>query len=263
MNLDSHFLTTIFFASISGIIPILIWIFFWTREDKKNPEPKKMLALAFIGGALAVFISLFLEKYFYGLNFENLFAINIFGDILSYFETIAKQINITLDRVLLIIIFAPIIEEISKFLMAYVFVLRSKVNNEPLDPMIYMIMTALGFSAVENIFFLINPFNIYDYTTIIFTGNMRFVGATLLHTISSAIIAMFISFHFFDSKIKKIFFVILGIICSIIIHSIFNFLIIVDQKASFLALILIWIITIIILLAFEKIKKIRNNCKDF
>jgi hypothetical protein len=107
--------------------------------------------------------------------------------------------------------------------------------------------------------FLISPFESHDLISTVFTGNMRFIGATLLHTISSATIGLFISFNFFDSKIKKIFFTILGIICAIIIHGAFNFLMIGSQTDSTMALELIWIIVIIILLAFEKIKKIRKE----
>ncbi len=254
-------LSTIIIAFISGVIPALIWLWFWTREDKKNPEPKSMIALAFIGGMIAVFISLFLEKYFSGLGFKNILSSNIFGGLLSWLGTVAKQSNILLDKILLVVVFAPIIEEIIKFTMAYILVLRSKDDDEPLDPMIYMITTALGFAAIENMLFLIDPLNSHNYISTIFTGNMRFIGATLLHTISSATIALFISFHFFDKKMKKISFAILGIICSIIMHSVFN-LLMIGQGASIMALELIWIIVIIILLAFEKIKKIRleNIC---
>ena len=91
---------------------------------------------------------------------------------------------------------------------------------------------------------------------------MRFIGATLLHTISSATIAMFISFHFFDGKVKKFFFVILGIICSVIIHGTFNFFMIGNQETSMIALELIWIIVIIMLLVFERIKRLDNKKSD-
>ena len=254
-------LITIIIAFISGVIPALIWLWFWTREDKKNPEPKKMIAMAFIGGMIAVFISLFLEKYFYGLGLKNILSSDIFKGLLSWLETISRQANIPIDKVLLVVVFAPIIEESIKFIMAYILVLRSKYDDEPLDPMIYMITTALGFAAIENMLFLIDPLNHHNYISTIFTGNMRFIGATLLHTISSATIALFISFHFFDNKIKKISFVILGIISSVIMHSVFN-LLMIGQGASITALELIWIIVIILLLAFEKIKKIRleNIC---
>jgi RsiW-degrading membrane proteinase PrsW (M82 family) len=259
MNIDSQTLISILFAFLSGVIPALIWLFFWNQEDKKNPEPKSMIALAFIGGMVAVFISLFAEKYLYGIGLENLFSHGFLSKILPWFLNIAKQQNVPIDKVLLVMIFAPFIEEISKYLMAYILVLRSKYDDEPIDPMIYMIATALGFAAIENMLFLISPFESHDLISTVFTGNMRFIGATLLHTISSATIGLFISFNFFDSKIKKIFFTILGIICAIIIHGAFNFLMIGSQTDSTMALELIWIIVIIILLAFEKIKKIRKE----
>lgn len=258
MNPDLNIFIPIFFAFISGVIPALIWLFFWTHEDRKNPEPKSMLALAFIGGIIAVFISLFLEKYIYGLGLKGLIASSIFAKIIPWFEAVSAQAKISIDKILLVVVFAPAIEEIAKFVMAYILVLRSDEDDEPLDPMIYMIATALGFAAIENMLFLINPFENRDFVLSIFTGNMRFIGATLLHTISSAVIAMFISFHFFDSKIKKLFFVIIGITCSIVIHGVFNLLMVGNQSTSTLALELIWITVIIILLAFEKIKKIRG-----
>ncbi len=259
MKLDPYIITPIFFAFISGVIPALIWLYFWTREDRENPEPKSMLALAFIGGMIAVFISLFLEKYFYGFGLKNLFTSSFLSHTLPWIETLVKQTNVPIDKVLLVVVFAPIIEELSKVLMAYILVLRSRYDDEPLDPMIYMITTALGFAAIENMLFLINPFQNRDFIATIFTGNMRFVGATLLHTISSATVAMFISFHFFYNKVKKDFYVVIGIICAICMHGYFNFLMVGDQEASILALELIWIAVIIILLAFEKIKKIKEN----
>lgn len=259
MNLDSHYLITLFFAFLSGVLPALVWLWFWTREDKKNPEPKGMLALAFVGGMIAVFISLFLEKYFYGIGLSNILSSNFFNPLLSWLGNISQRTGISLDKILLVVIFAPLIEETIKFVMAYILVLRSKENDEPLDPMIYMITTALGFAAIENMLFLISPFSNNDIITSIFTGNMRFIGATLLHTISSATIAVFISFHFFDSKIKKFFFIILGMICSVIIHGAFNYFMIGNQQSSMIALELIWIIVIIMLLIFERIKKIENK----
>jgi len=257
--LNSHDLLTIFLSFISGVLPALLWLWFWTREDKENPEPKSMISLAFVGGTVAVFASLFLEKYFYDIGLKNILSANIFTPIISWFQTLSIQNGIAIDRILLVVVFAPVIEEIAKFVMAYILVLRSKDDDEPLDPMIYMIATALGFAAIENMLFLINPFDNNDIINTIFTGNMRFLGATLLHTVSSATIATFISFHFFDKKLKKFFFAIIGIVCSIIMHSVFNYFMIGSQGASTLALELIWITVIIILLAFEKIKKIRQE----
>lgn len=257
MSIDSHLIFSVSLAFVSGILPALIWLWFWTKEDKENPEPKSMIALAFIGGAIAVFISLFLEKFLYSIGLKEIFSSSIFSSALHFFENIAKDHNLLLDKVLLVIVFAPIIEELFKFIMAYFLVLNSKYNDEPLDPMIYMIATALGFAAIENTLFLISIFEKNNIVLSIYTGNMRFVGATLLHIVSSTAIAVFMSFHFFDKKLKKNIYLFVGILCSIIIHAIFNYLMIGDQKTCMLALELIWIIAIIVLLIFEKIKKIK------
>ncbi len=257
MSIDSHLIFSVSLAFVSGILPALIWLWFWTKEDKENPEPKSMIALAFIGGAIAVFISLFLEKFLYSIGLKEIFSSSIFSSALHFFENIAKDHNLLLDKVLLVIVFAPIIEELFKFIMAYFLVLNSKYNDEPLDPMIYMIATALGFAAIENTLFLISIFEKNNIVLSIYTGNMRFVGATLLHIVSSTAIAVFMSFHFFDKKLKKNIYLFVGILFSIIIHAIFNYLMIGDQKTCMLALELIWIIAIIVLLIFEKIKKIK------
>lgn len=257
MGIDSHLLFSISLAFVSGVLPALIWLWFWTRQDKEKPEPKSMIALAFLGGTIAVFISLFLEKYLYSIGLKEIFSSGIFSNTLHWFENIAKNNNLLVDKVLLVIVFAPIIEELAKFIMAYFLVLNSKYNDEPLDPMIYMIATALGFAAIENTLFLISIFEKNNIILSVYTGNMRFIGATLLHTISSTVIGIFMSLHFFDKKVKKRLFIILGIVCSIVIHAIFNYLMIGNQKSCMLALELIWITVIIVLLIFEKIKKIK------
>ena len=98
---------------------------------------------------------------------------------------------------LLVTLFAPVIEEVLKFIFAYILVLRSKDDNEPIDPIIFMITTALGFAAIENMLFLIDPITSNNLHLSIYTGNLRFIGAMLLHTVSSATIGIFIGFQLF------------------------------------------------------------------
>lgn len=164
------------------------------------------------------------------------------------------------ENLTLVTIFAPIIEETLKYLFAYILVLRSKYDDEPIDPVIYMITVALGFAALENLFFLINPFLKEGIANGIMNGNMRFVGATLLHTMSSATIGMFIGFNFFDSKIKKFLWTVAGLVSAILIHALFNFFMVGNSNnASFIGLQYLWVVVIIVLLLFEKIKRVKNR----
>jgi len=246
----------ILFAILGGVLPTLAWLLFWLREDKTHPEPKKMIALAFLGGIVAVLLSLCLEKLINSINIDTLFSFKFFNPFLHWMESYANRENLIFKSLLMVTVFAPIIEEIIKYVIAYIFVLKSREDDEPIDPVIYMITIALGFAAIENTFFLIDPFVKNDVIMGILTGNMRFVGATLLHIISSATIGLFIGFNFFDSKIKKFFWTLAGLLSAIALHSLFNFFIINNEGSStFAALEVIWVIVIIILLLLEKLKK--------
>ncbi len=248
-----HDLLSLLYAFIGGIIPSLFWLYFWDREDRKNPEPTSMILLAFIGGVIAVFVSLYFEKMAYSLD-PNIVLVGVLKPILIWLKSFVTAEH-SLNQVVLVVIFAPIIEELNKFIMAYLFVLRSKRDDQPIDPMILMITTALGFAAVENALFLIDPITKNHVIMGIISGNMRFIGATLLHTISSATIGIFIGYNLFDKKIFKFNWTVVGIVCAILLHSLFNLLMIGNANNSLLALELIWVLVIILLLIFENIKK--------
>ena len=133
---------TITFAALGGLLPALLWLWFWRREDRRHPEPRPLIALAFLAGIIAVPLVLPLEKYV---------AKFVLGG--SEIETIA---GINLMLALTGIILWSLIEEILKFLAAYLTVLRRKEVDEPIDLVIYMITVALGFAAAENALFLLD-----------------------------------------------------------------------------------------------------------
>ena len=250
-------ITTLIYAFLGGILPAIVWLVFWLKQDKEKPEPKIMIIIAFIGGIVAVFGSLYFEKICAGIDIKNLLSGDFLKPLLTWLQNIVIEEKIPLNNLLVVIFFAPIIEEFLKFIMGYFLVLRSKDDDEAIDPMIYMITVALGFAAIENMLFLIDPITKGSIANGILTGNMRFIGATLLHTISSVIVGMFIGFHFFNRKMSKFGWTITGLVCAIITHALFNFFMVGNAKESLMALEIIWVAVIIVLLAFEKIKKIK------
>src|SRR3989344_2152376 len=72
-----------------------------------------------------------------------------------------------------------------KFAAASLAALRLRIFDEPLDAVIYLVTAALGFSAFENVLFLLAPLQTGDVFASIITGDLRFIGASLLHTLSS------------------------------------------------------------------------------
>ncbi len=224
----------IFFAPFFGILPALIWLWFWLKEDI-HPEPNKFIILTFLMGMLAVVVTLPIQT----------FTKNIF------------QYN----TIILFTVWASI-EEILKFLAGFIGGIHNKVDDEPIDPVIYMIVSALGFVALENTFFLIDPLNKGNFVELLITGNMRFIGATLLHILSSGTVGVFLALSFYKSKLWKRLYGLFGIIIAIILHTSFNlFIINWISNNFFLIFALVWLAIIILLLMFEKIKNTSLNIK--
>ena len=126
--------------------------------------------------------------------------------------------------------------------------------------MIYMITAALGFSAVENILFLFNVLVVEgaNSNTFLFTGNLRFLGATMLHIVTSAIFGTCLSLAFYRGKIAKTIAWFVGLTIATALHVLFNFFIIVDEGGSVLkVLVCLWAVAMFVILLFEIVKKLH------
>jgi RsiW-degrading membrane proteinase PrsW (M82 family) len=226
-------------AFLLGILPALIWLWFWIKEDS-HPEPLKMLTLSFVGGMLAVVFVLPFQKIVYFI-FQN-------HQILS---------NKDLLQDLEFLIWAAL-EEIFKFGFVYFIALRNKVTDEPVDDIIYLIVAALGFVTLENTLFLLEPIRNGEIINTIVTSNMRFLGASLLHTMSSATIGICMGLSFYKTKAIKREYLIFGVILAILLHTAFNLFIMNEAGGNiFLIFGTVWICIIVLLLLFEKVKTVE------
>ena len=223
-------------AFILGLIPALVWMWFWLKEDI-HPEPAKMITLSFIGGMVAVLFVLPFQKiiYFY---FENN-------------ETLSFALWAT-------------VEELSKFGFVYFIALQSKkLADEPVDDIIYLIISALGFVTFENALFLVQPINSGNIIDTIIHGNLRLVGASLLHIMTSATIGIMMALSFYKSKNKRRLYTFFGIVIAIVLHTAFNLFIISGAPGNiFFVFWTVWVGIIILLLLLEKVKHIKNPTFD-
>lgn len=223
---------TIFLSLLGGVLPALLWLWFWLKEDRLHPEPKVRIMVAFLSGMAVVFLVLPLEK----------FVFTIFSSI----------------SIITIFLWA-IIEEIVKYITSYFSALRNKEMDEPIDAIIYMITVALGFSAVENALFLSNLISVGSFAQSIITGNSRFLGATLLHTASSAVVGVMMAFSYYKKPFIKKLFLILGLCTAIILHAIFNLFIIKLENDLFFVFAGVWVLIVILLVLIEKVKVVKGN----
>ncbi len=225
---------TLGLAIIGGIIPSLLWLWFWLKEDEEKPEPRCVLAMCFVVGVIAVIFVLPVEKFIQSLTGSH--ALQIVGWATA--------------------------EEIIKFLAVAIVVYRTRYISQPIDWPIYIITTAVGFAAFENTLFLIKktPPGLDQATVSLLIGHLRFLGATLLHTVSSGIIGISLGLGLNMESWKKKIYLIIGLVCAIALHSIFNFFIMDNNGSDFLKIFgFLWVVTIIIMLLFEKLRRMSGE----
>ncbi len=217
-------------AFLAGVVPSLLWLWFWLREDKKRAEPKGLLALIFLLGMAAVVLVLPVQKF------------------------IQAHLGIPEGQIVL----WAAAEEIFKLLAVLFLLFNSRHIDEPLDWPIYMMTAALGFAALENTLFLIRPFSLNEVTVGLLTGQLRFLGSTLLHTVSSGTVGIALGLSCHMDKWTKKWYLTLGLIFAIALHSTFNFFIMKESGSNFLTVFaFLWVVTIIIMLLFEKLRRMQ------
>jgi RsiW-degrading membrane proteinase PrsW (M82 family) len=225
-------LETYITAFIAGVLPAVIWLWFWLKEDD-HPEPMRRIDVTFLYGMLAVIIAIPLQ-------------------IIT-----VKAFNFTGHYVY---IFLALIEEVLKYMAAFWGALRHRETDEPIDDMIYLITAALGFAGLENALFILGPLGQGEVLKSVIAGNMRFIGATLLHTISSATVGIFLAFSFYKTVRMRKIFLFMGLVLAVTLHTLFNLFIIESNTAKTLGVFaVVWVAIIVLLLFFEKIKHLKNN----
>lgn len=216
----------ILFAALFGVIPAIIWLWFWLKEDI-HPEPTKFIIFCFLGGMLSVFIALPIQH---------------------------LTENLTADFTILFIIWAAI-EEILKLAAGWIGGIHTKADDEPVDTVIYMIVAALGFVSMENTLFLIDPLISGNIGNTIITGDLRFMGATLLHIISSGTLGVFLALSWKKSKEQKIMYAISGFIAAVILHTGFNILIMNSENIGIFVIFgIVWVSITFLMVLLEKVK---------
>ncbi len=223
---------TLIYATLGGVIPAIFWLWFWLREeDAEDREPIGLIVLCFILGALLVFIAIWLEKY---------------------------SANFISNKTYQVITWASI-EEILKLIGVSFIIWGTNEVDQPIDYPMYFIAVALGFAAFENVLFLLAPIKASGTVVGLLTGNLRFLGSTLLHSIASAMIGSSLGLAFFVKK-YRLWYLIWGILGAITLHSLFNFFIMKGSGENFLSVFgFLWVVAIINILIFEKLKRMGKE----
>jgi RsiW-degrading membrane proteinase PrsW (M82 family) len=225
-----------------GFAPSIVWLAFYLRKDV-HPESNKMILKIFFWGMLSALFAIILEK--------------SFSFLLE--KTFLKE-QIFLTSVLTIFMADALIEEYLKYLVLKFKVLKNSALDESFDIFLYMIISALGFAALENILILYPSYSIVAEKAI-WLMISRFVFATFLHGLCSGLMGIFLCFSFFYLKYKKLFFG-AGLLVATLFHGFYNFAIKKIQvgEGFVLPIIILTSAALLVFIGIRKIKKLKSVC---
>ncbi|MDO8515728.1 MAG: PrsW family intramembrane metalloprotease [bacterium] len=228
-----------------GLLPGLIWLAFYLQEDPYR-ESRRLIFYIALWGAISALLAYFAE-----IQVNPLLAqVGI-----PPFDPPNSIPSMPLLIAPLIIL--AYIEELFKFGAAYFAVHKNPEFRQPIEAMVYTIVAALGFATVENIgaisgAFQAAPSTLAALSDVFQITSFRFIGATLLHTLTSGIVGYYWGLTIYSRGKQR--FVVGGLIIATFIHAIFNYLIItfgnVIQPILFLL-----VIGFFVLGDFEKLKE--------
>jgi RsiW-degrading membrane proteinase PrsW (M82 family) len=129
-----------FILLLPVILPLLFWAAYHLHADRHLPEPPGHLILAFFLGVGSFYLGLMMYR---GLDIVSL-----------RFNAYALAESNSLGLFAYSILVIGLFEELAKMIPFLFVVLRFREFNEPIDGIIYASFIALGFAAVENLYYL-------------------------------------------------------------------------------------------------------------
>lgn len=203
---------------IFGFAPSFIWLLFYLRRDQ-HPESNSMVLKVFVWGMLITPLALLLEL---------VLAIPFGTSSLAKGDDLFGQ---PLVIVLILVAVVPaLVEEFLKYQVVRQKVLHTSHFDEPLDIMLYMVIAGLGFAAVENFSQALELYlDGHSHVQILWIILIRFLGATLLHTLSCGIFGYFIALSLIRAK-QRIKLCLIGFGFAWFIHFCYNGMIVLIDK---------------------------------
>ena len=237
---------TIIIYIILGIMPSLTLLMYYLSKDL-HPEPKRMILKIFLWGTLIT-----LPVFFVQIGLSRLLDVS--------------DISNTAYNLIYWFIIIAFSEELFKYLVIKLKVINSPHLDEPIDVMLYMVVAALGFAALENVLYLFAPAGQMSFDQMIsralIIDFVRFIGATFLHTLCSAVIGYSLALSFCQVK-RRYLSVGVGIILATLLHGLYDFSIMtLDGNIKFIIpAVVILTLAFLVFWGFERLKKMKSICK--
>jgi RsiW-degrading membrane proteinase PrsW (M82 family) len=224
-----------------ALAPSFIWLLVFLKKDNQ-PESNSMVLKIFFYGMLATVPTALLE--------------------LGFFKTLSP---LGLPHFIFTVLYAfvgiSLIEEILKYLVVKKMALTHHEFDEPVDAMLYMIIAALGFAALENLLIFLPLENDFQISETAVLSILRFVSATFLHALCSGLIGYYLALSFVKCK-DRFKLATKGIVIAVLLHGLYDFSI-MEVEGSFKFLIPIGILlflSVFVSIGFIRVKKLKSIC---
>ena len=232
---NGDIMRTLLYLSLLPVVVIAIFIY---KKDK-NKEPGGLLVKLFLEGVGAAFIAMALES--------------IWGAIQANIFPNAEDAGLPL--IVKVFIGIALMEEFSKWIMAYFGSYNHKEFDEVYDIIIYSVFVSLGFAGFENI--------LYVFTGGVMTGIVRAVLAVPGHAFFGIMMGYYLGkakyeeLHLnYAAKTKN---VILSIVVPTIFHGIYDYCLM--SKQNILLLVFLAFVIFMYRKAFKTVNKISQENK--
>ena len=185
---------------ITAIVPVCIIIIYIYVKDKYEKEPKRLLFLSFISGAI---VSILITTILY-TGFDVLLPLDNHFSIRQQFFKAFFVVALT--------------EEFSKYIIVRYVSQPQKAFNEPFDGIIYAVMVSMGFAATENIMYVLQG----GYQVAI----LRAFSAVPAHATFAILMGYYMGkAKFSNSKVKLNF---TGLFLAVFFHGSYDFFLFLD-----------------------------------
>ena len=183
-----------------AIVPVLIIILYVYFKDKYDKEPKRLLLISFLLGAI---VSIIITTIIY-IGFDIILPLKDEFSVPQQFIKAFLVVGLT--------------EEFSKYIIVRFFNQPKKAFNEPFDGIMYAVMVSMGFAATENVFYVLEGGYI--------TGILRAFTALPAHATFGILMGYFMGKAKFSKN--RIILNLLGLLLAITFHGFYDFFLFID-----------------------------------
>lgn len=188
---------TLLLLAIAPVFSIILYIYF---QDKYDKEPKRLLGISFILGAVVSILMVFVLYLFTGRFIPLTDKFSIWQQFIQAFVVVALA------------------EEFSKYVIVKYYAQPQKAFNEPYDGIMYAVMVSMGFACTENILYVING----GYQVAL----LRALTAVPAHAVFGIIMGFYMGKSKFSNR--SVLFNLTGLFLAVLFHGAYDFFLFIN-----------------------------------